>query len=353
MTAYPIMLSASPGTLQLNQQIPDTVNGGVHPHLIDMYTPNGTIRAVIILHHGAAGTKEVYSQQMGIHTGPVPTLQSVDWGALQSFGVAVWVPQGFYCIACPAPGCNQGTFNPNNVTAVASSRGPVFTWLNHVEYSGVDDVGFEADVPAAMQAKYGSTLRIMGGHSNGGMFTQRRWYEHVAGQYNVYCMSSGPASQYFVSNPTTPAIVKPTISILGLQDDILRPVDPANHFFDALWGPSERSVADVTEPTNWIGEFIQFQARVNAYNAFKGLAAETVSPTVDGVKVTLVNLNGPLNPAAGTMTVWTYSGGANVMMLLSACDHHVRTMQKDLINLPSLNTVFGQFMGFAFQNANG
>jgi hypothetical protein len=338
----------APGTLLLDQFIPDTVNGGFHPQPVDVYIPQGTIKACALCLHGASGEpdpKWSYSQQMLVHSGTQPTVLGTNWRSLsKAFGnqpMAVIFAKGGHC----SPDNYGSPYNPNNANTV-SANNPygVATWNNHVMYSGYLDIDMIADAPAYIQSLFGSVARIYIGHSNGGMMGQRRWAEHVAGQFNVYCTSSGPFSQYYIDNPPAPAIPKPTLSIIGQVDTILNVTDgpngPGDHFYDQTWAQAvaQTSVADVQLPTNWISEWFGYQTRVNAYNTFKGLPPQTILPS-DGVVT---------NIAIGHQTKWTDQSGANVLVLLSASNHQVRSMQK------VLNTgLLGLMAAFAFANQAG
>jgi len=349
MAMYQALASVLPGTLLLNFKIPNTRYGTgaqtatdepYHPHLCDLYEPRGLINFAFVLAHGGSGSKEEVAISWGIKIGTGPaTVKAVRWSILANRKCAVLVPQG---------GHLDGTVTALNPTGINTERAQnqfqgVATWSNHCMNSGRDDVQFAKDAAVWLHDRYGSVFRIFGGHSNGGMMAHRCWTEHLSGMYNCYAATSGAASDYYLDNPTMPAIVKPMYQQFGALDTTLQ-VYPGR-FFDATLTQADThvSVADVTIPVKWIGPFERFKSQVAAYNTYKSLPAETVSATVDGVKVVQVDLS--LTGGAGTQTTWTYCGGAMVLRLLSAASHKVKSMQA-----ATKRTLFGDFMTFAAQN---
>jgi hypothetical protein len=330
-TAYPILLSASKaGTLLLDQQIPNTRYGTpsavagdepFHRHLIDIYEPQGDITMAIVPLHGGGGTKYQYAAALGILRSFPPTPDGVSWGALEAFNTVLLVPQGQACHGVdPAWGAGNNPWNPDDVdTFSASYPIGIPTWSNHTMWSGVDDMQFVKDIAAFIANRYGAVLRVLTGHSNGGIMSNEAWYQHETGMFNVYCGTSGPASIYRRDvNPTPPSTVRPFCGFFGNLDTNLQ-IYPG-HWQDPQWQLSQLSKAMVAYPFRpyIVGEMYQLQTRVNAYNAAHSLPAETVNFS-DGVVSTV---------HVGTCTTWTYSGGANIVKLYSDSDHATKDLEK-------------------------
>lgn len=309
------------GTLLLNQQIENTRYGTLnqqpydqpfHQQLVDIYEPPGPINVALHMKHGGAATKGQYAAAMGVLQG-APTLANVNFRMLQMLTAAVWFSQGSHCTKD-----NAGPWNPNGVDTV-SAQYPfgVSGWSNHEYWSGADDPQFTIDVANAMTARYGAVFKVDCGHSEGGILTQRSWYERKTGGFACFCTSSGPASHYYIDvDPTLPSVPRPCRTQFGLQDDNIGIA--GGHFLDPTWiGGKNPTLSQAEFPIILISDFHQLQTRVNAFNTHYGLPAETVS-YADGVTV-------PVN--IGTKTTWTYSGGAQQLVLYSAAQHSTKTHQ--------------------------
>lgn len=321
MSAYPILLTVPPGTLTLDQQIPNTRygTGGAtpadlpyHVQLVDLYEPNGIISFVAVALHGGGGNKYQYSATLGLLRGWPPTADKVFWGSLEYWHLAMMIPQGNHCEGVnPLWGAGNNPYNPHDVNTVSADYPyGIPTWSNHLMYSGVDDVQFIKDCATFASTRWGAaTPRILAGHSNGGFMANTSWYEHIVNSYQCYCSTSGSAPPYYIANPATPAIVKPYFATYGHLDINLEIT--GTNFYEPVWYLSQVSKAFVDTPPTAIGALQQLQVRVNAYNTYHSLPAETVSISA-GVTVAV---------AIGTRTTWTYSGGDNIICLYSDADH--------------------------------
>ena len=321
------------GIVLNNQLIPNTRDGGNHPQPCDVYEPNGTIRAFIVALHGGGGTKEQFAASLGVLLGLPVSSSKVAWNVLQTWGVALIVPQGSHC----SPS-NEGPWNPNGVNTVSAEYpNGIGAWSNRSFWSGADDPQFTKDAAAWGAARYGSgALRILAGHSAGGIMVNRKWYEHsLSGGYTTYVAASGPAAAYYRDNPSTPVIVKPFLGHFGALDTNLQ-ID-GGKFYNDTWELSQPTKAWVQIPNYLVGELQQLQARVTAYNAQHSLAPQTVTRAAG---VTTAAAGG------GTVTTWSYSGGANVVRLYSAAAHSTRDLQRC-----SGRRLIVDWMVFAFQNA--
>ena len=318
MTDTKMFAVTGQGTLLLDQQIPDTVNGGLHPQAFDVYIPSGvTITNVVVACHGGTGFKWSIAQHLFVNLAPEePTATEVNWALLISLGCMLICPQGGHCTK-NAPGFG-GPFNPNSVETETPDRPQgIPTWSNWCMWSQADDIAFLKDLAAWIFHTYGPLIRILAGHSNGGMITQRAWYD-IPTSFDAFCPVSGPASNHFLSFPTLPSVIKPMRVQFGALDTTVGIFNAG--FYNTPWvqNPQHASLADVTHPVIWIGDWIQLQARVNAYNSYKLLAPQTIN-SVDAV----------ITPGrTGTISTWTYSNGRMQSVLLSQAGHQLVQQQQ-------------------------
>lgn len=334
------LVMAPPGTMLLNQQIPNTRYGTpqqqpydkpLHDNLIDIYEPPGTINLAMTMLHGGGASKGQYAASLTIISGP-QTLDTVNWPALMQVGAAAWFIQGMHCT--PA---NAGPWNPNGVDTVSAQYpNGIAGWSNRAYWSGNDDPQLLVDIAIAQSQRYSNVFKVLCGHSEGGMMMQRAWYEHAAGGFNCYCGSSSPVNSYYLGNPALPAVPKPMRTQFGLQDDNIGIA--GGHFFDPTWvGGKNPTKSQAQTPVLSIGDFAQLQTRVNAYNTFHSRPAETVREG-DGVTAPC---------AVGTVTTWTYCGGAMQMLVYSNATHSTKTQQAC-----AHKRMFTDFAVFALQNIN-
>lgn len=316
---FRILAKQKLGTVEVDQQIANTRDGGQHPHEIDIYIPAGGFDTVIVALHGGGGAKGQYAAALGILTSFPQTADVVVWGALTNkyWRCALIVPQGQHCKGVdPELGPGNNPFNPLDVNTVSDEypRG-IPTWSNHVMWSSVDDMQFLKDMAAYIEGRWPGKTKILGGHSNGGIMANRMWYEDPT-HFDYYCGTSGPAGIYHrqVSSPP-PAIVKPFLGIYGAQDTNLSITD--GRFYNDTWQLSQLSKAFVQFPALVIGELDQLQFRVDAYNDAHGLPPETVE-IADGVDKSAF---------VGSVRVWSYSGGANRVQLYDSADHSSKELQ--------------------------
>ena len=319
------LFDVPPGTFRLNVQIPMLSSpGNFWPHLTDFYEPPGAspVSALVCL-HGGGGFKDQFARNLYITKTTPATTVTINWPLIAGNNSVFVFPQGQHCSGITGP------FNPQGANTVSMNNPQgVPTWSNWFMWSQADDPTFLHDLSSYITSYYGNIKKNLAGHSNGGFMTKRMWYENPSSSppYLRYISCSGPAASYYISNPTTPVNVAPTFSQIGGVDSILDvsggPAGPGSHFTNPIWiqNPSQISVADVAFPSNsaYIGDFVHLQTRVTAYNAAHSLPPETVNYS-DGV-VTNVKI--------GTQITWTYSGGNNVLQLISNAEHQIRTHEQ-------------------------
>jgi hypothetical protein len=346
--------SAGGNELLLAQQI--TVGGVTYPHKIDMYTPSGPIKMVLVLFPGAGSTSWRHAALMKITNGSggMPTMANTSWGALQYLQCAVWVIQNFAC-----DGVFDPDYNPRSVRAITSDGRLVGSWNNGIMYSGhtaAGDTAMCAALPTAVAAKYDSVIVGHVGHSNGAMFGQDRYYHHATNTYDFYSFASGPPALALSTATITNTVWKPTIAFQSAMDDVIGVVQSGGVDVPVYTQPIDKfSVADVKWPTSiappgdqnvgetqWWGVKQAFQDRVNRRNASKGLNPESM-----GAGVT--------TPAKiGTKTIYTCSAsannpqGANQLYVCSAGNHGVDDLQAAL-GQPLLYLI----AAFGYANAQG
>lgn len=304
-----------PGTIDANRQIPNTRDGGYHPHLIDFYVPTSYVAAMVML-HGGSGSKENFAQNLAILKTPVVSVGNVRWDLLNQYKIIGIFPQGQHLDG------TVSSYNPYGVNTV-NSQNPngIATWNNWVMRSGVDDVQFLKDLKTYTIATYGAIGVSLCGHSNGGMMCNRMWYE-APNNYSHYCACSGPPSDHYISYPSLPSTIRPFFQQIGRKDSVLDvnggPAGAGDHFFESTWeqNPAQKSYADVAydgttiNDTFWIGEWSQLQTRVTANGG------GTISQG-DGITT---------NVQIGTKTVWTY--GPMVLQVISNGNHSISTQEQ-------------------------
>ncbi|WP_395704312.1 hypothetical protein [Aquabacterium sp.] len=197
--------TTTPPTTSQNQIDSFTIAG--YPHAVEAYRPMGASRAIVFLHggggtlhaiayqvflHGGGGTLHAIAYQMGLKTTieDAPTLDTVNWPALQSAGVIAVFPQG------------------------QSIAGNARTWRNHAMDSGQDDLAFLQALAAELRRRYGIGNVALAGHSMGGVMVNRVWCE-APSTFQSYVSISGPASSHYL-NAATPCPQPGRAPYLGL-----------------------------------------------------------------------------------------------------------------------------------------
>lgn len=341
MSDEAFLFDIPPGTFLANQQIPDIVNGGYHPHAVDFYIPNPSVtspfatqRAIVCL-HGGSGSKEKFAANLGLTTSLTATVDNINWPLISYWNVIVVVVQGQACIG------NVNAYNPTGIdTRSSTNPDGVRTWGNHVMLSGADDMGMLASLSYLLTNNYGLPKNkiTLAGHSNGGMMAHRKWRE-APNDFTTYCSCSGPASDYYLSHTALPTNLYQFYQEFGGQDTVLDitggPAGPGNHFQDALLiqNPAQLSKADVAFPnaTQWIGPWVYLQTLVTAFGG------GTINYS-DGVVVDLA----ATVQGTGTQTTWTYAGGDVVLRLYSAASHQIWSHEQ-----VCHDRLFGRWMKFS------
>lgn len=303
---------APTGVFTADQIIPSSA-GGDHPHLVDVYVPdNTTVDKVICILHGGRGDKQFIARSVGVTRSIPISASTVNWDLLRYWRCAVLIPRGQFCDG------TVSAWNPGGADTTAGGTKPgVRTWSNWFMWSGANDPLFLADLSAWAQTQWPGILRCIWGHSNGGFMVQRMWYDVPNPWQRMGCVS-GPASWHY-DGATKTGTVRPLLSIIGGRDHTLGvedgPSGEGSHFFDNLWrqSPSNASVANVDTPGfgGYMGEFNEFQRRVDARNTQAGAAAQTV--TTEPTKVEAV--------ALGLQDTWIYANKAMVLRRVREAGH--------------------------------
>lgn len=377
-TPWQAVSGASGNVLLQNQFFPVVgAPGTFWPQPFTLLVPaNTAIQFVFVLHHGAGGTIANYGQQMNLWalaTGP--TLSTVNWAFLQRLKCAVIVIQGSYCQA----NINGGTFNPNNVTAVAAQgplrpQQPVTTWCDGAQYSGANDCGAASlnaplngpggmigDVPAYIISRFGTAVyRCCAGHSNGGMWTSQNYIAQNGSPaanigFHAFFGSSAPTVRLY--DGQFPA------GTVGIRSTMYGDSDPllgilGGHFNDPYITGTERARCDVSYIpgttdwpfTQWVGPFARFAQECNAWAANHGKALPNMQFN-QGV-TTIVATGAPAAYGTpGSWTIWTDPYNANELVNIIGCDHSTRMMQKIMATAPPpvSATLLGRWVGVALR----
>lgn len=307
-----MLATFNPGAVVLDQLIPNTRDGGNHPHAVDFYVPPSYNKALVCL-HGGLGAKESLAQNLRIITGSTPSHDAVRWSAFNKLECLAVVPQGQHCTDG-----NAGPWNPNGVDTETLLRPQgTATWSNRNMWSGADDPQFLKDLRTYIDANYPAPKVAICGHSNGGMMVNRVWYEDQA-RFTHYCTVSGPAPYYFASQ-ATPVTGAPFFAQVGEQDEVLGIKDgvagDGDHFYSASWSsqPAQLSVADVNYPNAglYVPELAQLQTRLTA------IGGGTVDDADKRLRPSLV----------GNRTDWIYFLGKIHLRRLSAAAHDLTSHQ--------------------------
>jgi len=330
-----------PGTIATNVQIPDTVNGGFHPGLVDIYAPLVVTEALICL-HGGGGTKEnsaYFTRTIKTMTA-TPTIDDVNWSLLNYWGTVLAFPQG---TACLPENAEDNPFNPNGVSTISETNpAGVNLWSNGMFWSGSDSEQFLLDIKAYITAAFPTVIRQhLYGHSAGGMMVQWMWLNNPA--FNHHAVTAGPMpilnidyTGGFPVLPITPSTLRPFWFQIGRRDTNIGVKDGlagvGDHWEDDLWLQQYANLSKacvkgslvsgewVPQLSEWVNEMQMLQLRVDAYNTAYALPPETFDAG-DAVDTAT---------AFGTLSTWQYSSGRNILRLLSHSDHKVGTMTKDL-----------------------
>lgn len=322
-----------PGILLLNQQIFNSRYGTVdqqdgdealHPHRFIVCRPRGPIRAIFVLLHGGGGNVFQYLATLGILTGFPVTPSVIRWPLLESLGCAVIAVQAMAPMGVnPLWGAGNNPWNPRDVDTRSDPTDPddpgVPLWAGGPFDSGYDDPQMCRDMAPYVVDEFGAgKLRILAGHSAGGILVDRMWcYHQPSAGYTNYCSTSG--STFIDYSAVTPAVPRPRHASFGAQDTNLGIA--GGHFADAtytLLGNVTRAWSTWPDRPQIIGGLQSMQARVNAYNDDNSLPGETIAEG-DGVTTAV---------ATGFVKEWSGSGGANILRLYSAADHSNTVQQR-------------------------
>lgn len=243
------------GSVALDVLIPNTRDGGYHPHRVDVYVPAGApVRSMVCL-HGGTGNKRQQAYYMGFLLKYIPTgsfsAANVHWRWLQAFNCIAVFPQGQACAGPNMPYSVDASgnallrwptggnpWNPGDINTINAQFPQGQTgWSNWFEWSGADDPQFLKDLNTWVSNTYGITHSTLSGHSSGGFMTKRAWFEFPT-TFAHYITWAGPAAGYFANTPVPRALGK-MLCIQGYLDQTVGCLDyydpTISHLYDDVW----------------------------------------------------------------------------------------------------------------------
>ena len=328
------------GVIISDVYIPNSRDGGNHPHAVDFYVPNGGVTRSAIVLHGGGGNKIQIARLMGLAmTTPITPL-AFRWDILNYWNALLVIPQGQACTG------TVNDWNPGGVdTRTVDYPDGIRTWTNYQMWSQADDVQFLKDLSDYVSTNYGAGIgKNLCGHSQGGMMVSRMWYEAPT-YFTNFCAASSGAPNYFVLNPAViPDDPKPFHLTIGQLDNILNvqdgPRGAGDHFFEETWeqGASTVALSDVYTPLLYMGAWNALQRMTDIINDF-GLYDPQVIDVNDAVETAIT---------IGTKKTWTYGGLGRVKVVwLSDAGHDLASIQACMNQ-----RVFSNWMNFAYEMAN-
>jgi hypothetical protein len=337
-----LLMKVGAGTLDLDRLIPNTRDGGFHPHRVDFYIPNGTLSRALVLMHGGTGNKWQMARQMNVLLKyQTPTSSIVNWSPLAYFNTVVVCPQGMAPLGpgmartVDANGNPLTTWpaggNPWNPTDL-DSRTPgypdgVTTWSNWFMWSGADDKQFLKDLKAYIVSTFGIASVACGGHSSGGFMTKTMWIEEPA-TFGHHITWAGPPAEHYAS-VALPGTKRKLLCFDGALDYTIGVLDyydrTTSHLHETEWlqTPENRSRADVTYPERARNhsDWTFLQRRVFEING--------ITPAIGDAVTTAARI--------GTKRVWSYDGGNHQFIVIDQADH-------DLVNMTKCYSKYSMFV---------
>lgn len=171
------------------------------PHTFDVYGTVNADKAVIFL-HGAGGRKNYSAYQLGIKDKrTIYDYSEINEKWLFEKNILFVFPQGQALESTPL----------------------LYTWSSHLMDSGQDDMAFLRLLVQHIKSTYGIERISLAGHSNGGMMTNRVWYEDQE-LFESYISISGPMPRdYIIDNENLETSnTKPHMSVLGTLDSVIQ-----------------------------------------------------------------------------------------------------------------------------------
>lgn len=329
-----------PGSVIVDQLIPNSVSGGNWPHKVDFYIPAGAApkRAMMCL-GGAKHEKLRFARNLRLLNATPLTPANVNWNLINAANIVFAVPQGQACIGVdPLWGAGNNLDNPHDVdTRNVDYPTGISTWSNGFMYSGQNDKQFLLDCKNWMLSTWASlTLVSLFGHSNGGMMTKYMELFYPT-QFRAFLTVSGPTPIAWSSTSwPTVANIRPSWQQYGRLDDVLGiyggVAGAGDHWLASqlYQQPAQLSVANVAGSvvlgtwtpalSGYITPSIELQSIMDAYATSHSLTPETYNYT-DAVTTTSV---------LGTLKEWSYLGGNVTLRLLSNSDHSIGIQQQDM-----------------------
>ncbi len=182
------------------------------PHEMDVLIPpnRNDETTLLVLLHGGGGQKAHYAHGLGIKKNKEKDYYDTDPLSENGYNLQYLIDNNLALVFI------QGKSPDENLE---SAR----TWNNNVMDSGQDDVGLLKRVAWLAKEQYGFKKVVLGGHSMGGVMTNRMWCE-ASESYDAFVSTAGPISptQWDSCNPKQ---IKPYLHITGTNDRILQIVE--------------------------------------------------------------------------------------------------------------------------------
>jgi len=338
------MLRVAAGAVEVGVRIPNTLDGGYHPQVVDLYIPNGTINRALVSLHGGGGNERQMALYMGVLTRyTTPTADLTNWRWLEYFHAVGVFPRGQ---ACVGPGTaysvdENGTplaswpaggnpYNPGDVNSISSGFPAGITcWQSGFMRSGANDEQFLTDLRTYLANRFGILGVSLCGHSAGGFMVKRMWL--LGSAYTRYVSFAGPLAEAW-KGTAMPGTLRPLLSVQGELDDTIGVLDfddkTTKHTYDDSWqqDPTHVTRVDVTFPMpgQHVGDWKLLGERVGAATAETPAIADAVVEAV----------------AIGNKRTWSYDDGRQQLVILEQAGHEMVSLTRT-IGAPLLLVALG------------
>jgi hypothetical protein len=250
----------------------------------------------------------------------------------------------------------QGAFGGTNLAA-----GPIYDLVTYIQNNSSSTFPATGLFPGNMKF-------CLGGHSNGGFFTQR-WYYEGAPIFAAYFSTSGALANSLVADVANIKAGNYRIPLwmqFGAQDTVLGiananqyqnppqlgPNPPFYNFFDNTWNEpvTEESVQDLTFPA--------LSTHLGAWNEVQQMcsALGVTAPSLSAFKAMGTSGSGSTNPVPiGNLCIANANPGSHgnyliQLRLLTGADHHLQVQTQALCGNPTNSTnrvVYGNTFSMA------
>lgn len=325
------------GVVALDVLIPNTRDGGYHPHRVDFYIPSGALSRSLVILHGGTGNKRQQAYYMGFLKDYVQTgsfsASNVNWRWLQQFNTIAAFPQGQACIGAGmaysvnADGSPRLTYaaganpqNPGDIdTRTAQFPSGQTGWQNGFENVGTDDKQFLIDLQAYIASHYGIAGVSLSGHSSGGFMTNRIWLESPT-TYGHYVTWAGPLANAYAAT-SMPGTLRKMLAIQGYMDTTVGAMDyytGVSQLYASVWQQ---------DPTHVTRNDVQYPGRAQNRSSWSFLVDRVTALTGTAPQQT----DKVVTPAhVGDLWTYSYSGGAQQFLVLTAATHDFKSITQCL-----------------------